>query len=133
MWAALGLWLLGQSKDPRVRRAAGWLGLAAILLGGASAATGAVVLFRGARLSVGLIGGLVKTYSKAYNGTTYYSLAHLSMLGSIAKSIAAGQHAAAAKALDAWLLVADPLGIVSQQLEDGEVIEDDRLFREVPK
>lgn len=133
MWGPLLLWMLGHAKDPRTRRAASWIGLAVILMGIANATTTAAVVIGAARLSLGFLGGVYRTWSRAYNGSQFYSTKAAAELGRVARLVAAGQQKAAQTAFDAWLLAFDPLGAVRAAIERDEIESDDSLFREVPK
>lgn len=115
-----------------MRRSSSWdwlpLILILVLIGAASGLAAKAAY----RLTLGYLGGIAAQYYASYNGSQYYSLANLQQLGAIAKLVMRGSNAAASAAFDAWLDVADPLGLIRDAMGRGEIVEDDTLFRSVP-
>lgn len=127
------LWMLGQAKNPRVRKGASWVGLAFILLALAQTSATVVTAVKAARLTLGFLGGIHRAWYAAYNGSQHYTLEAARQLGGIARLVATAQTTAAEKAFDAWLVAFDPLGIVRDKIKANEIEPDPSLFQEVTK
>lgn len=97
-----------------------WLLLLFLLfaLGGVTAASSA---YRGLR-TIGWLGGVVAAWYTAYPGSTLPPQA-VQQMKAIAAQIRAGAHAAADVALEQWLLAFDPLGLVRDAIDRGEIRE----------